>query len=225
MPQGLVLFRFTKDLRLDDHAGLAAAAARGAVVPLLVIDAETERALRSSPRRAAFFAPPSDRSRPSSPNVGARSLFGGVRRRKFCPRLRPRSRRRARLGAPVMTRVERSAMPGPSRRSKSAGSRRWWFTMRRPCRPKRARRREPAGAAIARSRRISIPGRRLPIASYESSAACCSFAQPAVAQRTAARARRVRFGRARAGRQARPSARRALARSFCTKMRRATHRA
>ncbi len=55
MPQGLVLFRFTKDLRLDDHAGLAAAAARGAVVPLLVIDAETERALRSSPRRAAFF--------------------------------------------------------------------------------------------------------------------------------------------------------------------------
>jgi deoxyribodipyrimidine photo-lyase len=55
MPQGLVLFRFTKDLRLDDHAGLAAAAARGVVVPLLVIDAGVERAMRSSPRRAAFF--------------------------------------------------------------------------------------------------------------------------------------------------------------------------
>ncbi|MBV8531065.1 MAG: deoxyribodipyrimidine photo-lyase, partial [Candidatus Eremiobacteraeota bacterium] len=49
------IYRFTKDLRLDDHAGLAAAASRGTVVPLLVIDDATEKRLRTSPRRAAFF--------------------------------------------------------------------------------------------------------------------------------------------------------------------------
>jgi deoxyribodipyrimidine photo-lyase len=49
------IYRFTKDLRLEDHAGLAAAAARGAVLPLLVIDAATKARLKASPRRAAFF--------------------------------------------------------------------------------------------------------------------------------------------------------------------------
>ncbi|HEY6450940.1 MAG TPA: deoxyribodipyrimidine photo-lyase [Candidatus Cybelea sp.] len=49
------IYRFTKDLRLDDHAGLAAAAARGPVLPLLVIDSQAETRLKSSPRRAAFF--------------------------------------------------------------------------------------------------------------------------------------------------------------------------
>jgi deoxyribodipyrimidine photo-lyase len=49
------IYRFSRDLRLDDHAGLAAAAARGTVVPLLIVDAEMEARLKASPRRAAFF--------------------------------------------------------------------------------------------------------------------------------------------------------------------------
>src|ERR1700693_1890207 len=49
------VYRFSRDLRLDDHAGLAAAAARGAVIPLLLIDPALEARLRASPRRAAFF--------------------------------------------------------------------------------------------------------------------------------------------------------------------------
>jgi deoxyribodipyrimidine photo-lyase len=49
------VYRFTNDLRLDDHAGLAAAAARGTVVPLLVLDDAMRARLSRSPRRAAFF--------------------------------------------------------------------------------------------------------------------------------------------------------------------------
>ncbi len=49
------IYRFTKDLRLDDHAGLAAAASRGPVLPVLVIDQAAEARLKVSPRRAAFF--------------------------------------------------------------------------------------------------------------------------------------------------------------------------
>jgi deoxyribodipyrimidine photo-lyase len=49
------VYRFSRDLRLDDHAGLAAAAARGAVIPLLVIAPAMETRLKASPRRAAFF--------------------------------------------------------------------------------------------------------------------------------------------------------------------------
>ena len=50
-----VIYRFTRDLRLDDHAGLAAAAAHGEVVPVLVVDRALEARLQASPRRAAFF--------------------------------------------------------------------------------------------------------------------------------------------------------------------------
>jgi deoxyribodipyrimidine photo-lyase len=50
-----VLYRFARDLRLSDHAGLAAAAAHGEVVPILVIDRALESRLSASPRRAAFF--------------------------------------------------------------------------------------------------------------------------------------------------------------------------
>jgi len=50
-----VLYRFTRDLRLEDHAGLAQAAAIGEVVPVLVIDRLLEARLSRSPRRAAFF--------------------------------------------------------------------------------------------------------------------------------------------------------------------------
>ncbi|HLX26853.1 MAG TPA: deoxyribodipyrimidine photo-lyase [Candidatus Cybelea sp.] len=55
MADGPFIYRFTRDLRLDDHAGLAAAAARGAVLPLLAIDRALEARLTRSPRRAAFF--------------------------------------------------------------------------------------------------------------------------------------------------------------------------
>src|SRR5689334_14207533 len=53
MADGPFIYRFSKDLRLDDHAGLAAAASRSAVLPLLVIDAALRARLQISPRRAA----------------------------------------------------------------------------------------------------------------------------------------------------------------------------
>src|SRR5438552_6483678 len=49
------IYRFARDLRLDDHAGLGAAAAHGDVVPVLVIDNDIAKRLASSPRRAGFF--------------------------------------------------------------------------------------------------------------------------------------------------------------------------
>ena len=50
-----VVYRFTRDLRLEDHAGLARAAADGDVVPVLVLDRLLEARIARSPRRAAFF--------------------------------------------------------------------------------------------------------------------------------------------------------------------------
>ena len=55
MADGRCVYRFSYDLRLDDHAGLAAAAAHGAIVPLLVVDPALETRLRRSPKRAATF--------------------------------------------------------------------------------------------------------------------------------------------------------------------------
>jgi deoxyribodipyrimidine photo-lyase len=49
------IFAFTRDLRLDDHLGLAEAARRGTIVPVLVIDAALAGRLRRSPRRAAYY--------------------------------------------------------------------------------------------------------------------------------------------------------------------------
>ena len=49
------LFAFTRDLRLSDHAGLAAAARHGDIVPVLVIDVPSSARLRRSPRRAAWY--------------------------------------------------------------------------------------------------------------------------------------------------------------------------
>ncbi len=49
------VFAFTRDLRLSDHAGLAAAARHGEVVPVLVIDTVCAARLRRSPRRAAYY--------------------------------------------------------------------------------------------------------------------------------------------------------------------------
>jgi deoxyribodipyrimidine photo-lyase len=50
-----VIHRFTRDLRLDDHAALAAAAVHGPVLPVLVIDGALRARLAASPRRAAFY--------------------------------------------------------------------------------------------------------------------------------------------------------------------------
>jgi len=49
------VYRFTHDLRLDDHAGLARAAGFGDVLPVLVLDRPTEARLARSPRRASFY--------------------------------------------------------------------------------------------------------------------------------------------------------------------------
>ncbi len=49
------IYRFVRDLRLDDHAGLNAAAAGGAIVPVLIVDKALHSRLARSPRRAAFF--------------------------------------------------------------------------------------------------------------------------------------------------------------------------
>jgi deoxyribodipyrimidine photo-lyase len=49
------LYLFSRDLRLDDHLGLAAAARSGAIVPALILDPATQGRLARSPRRAAYF--------------------------------------------------------------------------------------------------------------------------------------------------------------------------
>jgi deoxyribodipyrimidine photo-lyase len=49
------VFAFSRDLRLGDHAGLAAAARHGDVVPVHVIDPVAAARLRRSPRRAAYY--------------------------------------------------------------------------------------------------------------------------------------------------------------------------
>ncbi len=49
------LFSFGRDLRLSDHAGLAAAGRLGDVVPVLIVDPLTTARLRRSPRRAAYY--------------------------------------------------------------------------------------------------------------------------------------------------------------------------
>ncbi|MGA2758958.1 MAG: deoxyribodipyrimidine photo-lyase [Candidatus Cybelea sp.] len=55
MPERPFIYRFSTDLRLEDHAGLAAAASRGGILPTIVIDDALASRLRASPRRAAFF--------------------------------------------------------------------------------------------------------------------------------------------------------------------------
>ncbi len=50
-----VLYRFSRDLRIDDHAGLAEAAKQGEIVPVLLLDPQNHERISLSPRRAAFF--------------------------------------------------------------------------------------------------------------------------------------------------------------------------
>lgn len=50
-----VIHRFTRDLRLDDHAALASAAAHGEVLPVLVIDRALQTRISANARRAAFY--------------------------------------------------------------------------------------------------------------------------------------------------------------------------
>jgi deoxyribodipyrimidine photo-lyase len=49
------LFAFSRDLRLSDHAGLAAAARHGEIVAVHVVDNVSLTRLRRSPRRAAYY--------------------------------------------------------------------------------------------------------------------------------------------------------------------------
>lgn len=49
------VFRFARDLRLEDHAGLAEAAAHGHIIPVLVLDSALGARLGASPRRAAWY--------------------------------------------------------------------------------------------------------------------------------------------------------------------------
>jgi deoxyribodipyrimidine photo-lyase len=51
----VVIYRFARDLRLDDHAGLAAAAAHGEVLPVLVLDQALHARVAANPRRAAWY--------------------------------------------------------------------------------------------------------------------------------------------------------------------------
>ena len=50
-----IILNFTRDLRLDDHAGLAAAMRGSRVVPVVVLDQAMMGQLRRSPRRAAYY--------------------------------------------------------------------------------------------------------------------------------------------------------------------------
>jgi deoxyribodipyrimidine photo-lyase len=50
-----VIHRFSRDLRLDDHAALASAASFGEVLPVLVIDRALQSRIGASARRAAFY--------------------------------------------------------------------------------------------------------------------------------------------------------------------------
>jgi deoxyribodipyrimidine photo-lyase len=63
------IYRFVRDLRLDDHAGLVRASAGGEVLPVLIVDRALEARLARSPRRAAFFC------------AAARSLDEALRQR------------------------------------------------------------------------------------------------------------------------------------------------
>ncbi|MGA3037524.1 MAG: FAD-binding domain-containing protein [Vulcanimicrobiaceae bacterium] len=49
------ILHFTRDLRLEDHAALAAASLEARVVPVVIVDPATSGRLRSSPRRAAYY--------------------------------------------------------------------------------------------------------------------------------------------------------------------------
>jgi deoxyribodipyrimidine photo-lyase len=49
------IYRFTHDLRIEDHAGLTRAGGYGDVLPVLILDRATEARLARSPRRASFY--------------------------------------------------------------------------------------------------------------------------------------------------------------------------
>lgn len=51
----MVIHRFSRDLRIDDHAALATAAGYGEVLPVLILDRELQARIAASPRRAAFY--------------------------------------------------------------------------------------------------------------------------------------------------------------------------
>jgi deoxyribodipyrimidine photo-lyase len=68
------IYRYTRDLRTDDHAGLAHAAAHGDVLPVLIVDRTLEGRLSRSPRRAAFFCAAVEALDRSLQSFGARLI-------------------------------------------------------------------------------------------------------------------------------------------------------
>ena len=95
MADGRLVYCFSHDLRLDDHAGIAAAANFGAVVPLLAVDPSLEERLARSPRRAAFFC------------AAVRALDAELRERGSCLAVR-----RGGLEAAVIATVRASGAAG-----------------------------------------------------------------------------------------------------------------
>lgn len=83
------IYRFTRDLRLDDHAGLAAAASAGEVLPVLIVDRAMHARLAASPRRAAFFC---DAVRSLDADLRARGSHLIVRRGSAAQTLRSLAR-------------------------------------------------------------------------------------------------------------------------------------
>lgn len=85
----VAIHRFIRDLRLDDHAALAAAAAHGEVLPVLIVDSALHARLQASPRRAAFFCAAAASLDASLRERGTRLL---VRRGQAAPILRQLAR-------------------------------------------------------------------------------------------------------------------------------------
>ena len=155
------VFAFSRDLRLSDHAGLAAAARHGEVVAVHVVDPVSAARLRRSPRRAAYYCAAvaaldaalrargsrADRA-PREPRTGA--ARAGARGRRGRRRLELRLRRQERSAATATS----------SRRSKKRACARCRSTTRRPFRRKTRPRAITAATATAPSCRTTRAGGR-----------------------------------------------------------------
>src|SRR5579884_3883415 len=83
------IVHFTRDLRIEDQAAIAAAARAGSVVPVVVVDTAACAALRASPRRAAFYCSALAALEAAIAQRGGRLI---VRRGRTAPTLRALAR-------------------------------------------------------------------------------------------------------------------------------------
>ena len=163
------IYRFSTDLRLDDHAGLAAAASRGGVLPTIVIDDALASRLKASPRRAAFFCSAVAALAAELREMGSRLVVRRGPPGKIIAEL-ARADRRGRGGVERLVSTRRGSMTtGACNPSwKRPVLPRWSCTTLRRFRPRRAPRHAVRTApATARSRRTSSAGGSSRIASYE----------------------------------------------------------